>query len=286
MNAFSWEFRFDLFPTALLALGLLFAFRERWVLSGALLGLGAAAKWTPALAAAALAVWLLADRRWRLARGHVLAFTMVFGLLHLPFLISSPSETMYSYRYFSGQGVTGESLWYLLLAPLGRANVPLHEFWLPADVPAWVNSGTVIAQAIVLLALGFAAWWVRASLRAGVALAAMAPVVFLLINRVFSPQYLVLMLAAWAIAGALLAESRKEQLVLGLALMATTTANALVYPYSLFQLGLWRLASATLFVVGLAMSAWIVLRAVQRSSERESPTAVAPASSLVPTEAQ
>src|SRR5436190_859968 len=30
LNAFSWEFRFDLLPTALLALGLLFAVRERW----------------------------------------------------------------------------------------------------------------------------------------------------------------------------------------------------------------------------------------------------------------
>jgi uncharacterized membrane protein len=285
MNAFSWEFRFDLFPTALLALGLLLAFRERWLLSGALLGLGAAAKWTPALAVAALAVWLLADRRWRNAATHVMAFAVVFVVLHLPFLIWSPSETLYSYRYFSGQGVTGESLWYLLLAPLGQASVPLHEFWLPADVPSWANSGTVVAQALVLLALGIAAWRARASLRGGVAIAAMAPVVFLLVNRVFSPQYLVLMLAAWAIAGALLVESRKTQLALGLAIMAATTANALVYPYTLFQLGLWRLASATLFVIGLTTSVWIVVCAVQRSSPRESRSAVAPARPLVPTEA-
>ena len=68
LDAFSWEFRFDLVPAALLALGLLFALRERWALSGALLGLGAAVKWTPALATAALVVWLVAGRRWRPAR--------------------------------------------------------------------------------------------------------------------------------------------------------------------------------------------------------------------------
>jgi uncharacterized membrane protein len=283
MNAFSWEFRFDLVPTALLALGLLFAFRERWLLSGALLGLGAAVKWTPGLAMAALVVWLLADRRWRTAGAHLVGFVIVFALLHIPFLLWSPSETLYSYRYFSGQGLTGESLWYLVLAPLGSAKVPLHQFWLPAEVPAWVNSGTVVAQMLVLLALAFAAWKARASLRAGVAIAALTPVIFLLVNRVFSPQYLVLMLVAWAIAGALLVESRKEQLVLGLAIMAATTANALVFPYAVFQFGLWRAASAVLFLIGLAACAWLAAFAVR--SSRGSREAEEPARPVVPTEA-
>jgi hypothetical protein len=273
MNAFSWEFRFDLFPTALLALGLVFAWRERWALSGALLGLGAAAKWTPALAAATLVVWLVAGRRWRPARAHALAFTLVFGLLHLPFLVWSPSETTYAYRYFSGQGITGESLWYLLLAPFGRASVPLREFWLPATVPGWANSGTIVVQGLMLVALGFAAWRARASLRAAVGLAAIAPVLFLLMNRVFSPQYLVLMLAAWAIAGALLVESPRDQLALGVSVMAATTANALVYPYTLHQLGLWRLASALVFTAGLGTSGWLVWRSlrVARAAELSTP---------------
>jgi hypothetical protein len=274
MNAFSWEFRFDLFPTALLALGLLFALRGRWAVSGALLGLGAAAKWTPALAAVTLVVWLVAGRRWRPARAHALAFALVFGLLHLPFLLWSPSETTYAYRYFSGQGVTGESLWYLLLAPFGRASVSMREFWLPATVPGWANSATIVVQGIVLVALAAAAWRTRASLRGGVALAAIVPVVFLLTNRVFSPQYLVLMLAAWSIASALLVQSRREQLALGVAIMAATTANAFVYPYTLHELGLWRLASALLFAVGLATSAWLVWRALHASNPPEPSTSI------------
>jgi hypothetical protein len=113
----------------------------------------------------------------------------------------------------------------------------------------------------------------------------MAPVFFLLVNRVFSPQYLVLMLVAWAIAGALLVESPKEQLTIGLAIMAATTANTLVYPHSLFHLELWRLASATLFVIGLATSIWLAVRAVQRSRARQPRSAASPARPLVPTEA-
>ncbi len=266
MNAFFWEFRFDLVPTALLVLGLLLAARERWGFSGILLGLGAAVKWIPGIAFAVLAVWLLANRRTRDVVIHVVAFSAVFVLLHLPFLLWSPSEATYTYRYFSGQGLTGESLWYLLLSPLGLATVAEREFWLPADVPGWADPAAVMIQALILVALAAAAVRARGSLRAGIAIAAMAPVLFLLTNRVFSPQYLVPVLAAWAIAGALLLESRKDQLVLGIAAMAATTANAFVYPYTLHALGLWKIASALLFAIGLATSAWIVMRALRRSS--------------------
>jgi Glycosyltransferase family 87 len=263
LNAFSWEFRFDLVPTALLALGLVFALRERWALAGALLGLGAAAKWTPLLACALLAVWLLAGRRWRPALLHILAFTAVFVGLHLPFLIWSPHHTLYAYRYFHSQGVTGESLWYLLLAPVGHATVSLRQFWLPADVPNWVNPLTTAVQVAVLVALAAVAWRVRASARAGIAVAAMAPVFFLFLNRVFSPQYLVLTVASWTIAGALVLESRRGQLLLGAGVMLATTANALVYPYTLHQANLWRIASAVMFAAGLSVSLWLVARAIR-----------------------
>lgn len=45
-----------------------------------------------------------------------------------------------------------------------------------------------------------AAAYVRSNLAAGVAVAAMASVVFLATNRIFSPQFLVLFLTAWALA--------------------------------------------------------------------------------------
>jgi hypothetical protein len=285
LNLFLWEFRFDLLPTALLGLGLAVALRERWALSGALLGLGAAAKWTPGLAFALLAVWLLAGRRWGQLRAHTISFGLAFGLIHLPFLVWSTHHTLFSYRYFKGQGVTGESVWYLLLAPLGRASVNLHAFWLPARVPHWATSFTEAVQAVVLAGLCFASWRVRASIRAGVAIAAMAPVAFLLLNRVFSPQYLVLMLAAWAVAGALLLESREQQLILGLGIVAATTANAFVYPYTLYQLDLWRVASAALFAVGIATSVWLVVRAVEFAAHGEA-AVPEPTVSFVPSQAR
>jgi hypothetical protein len=265
LNAFFWEFRFDLVPTALLVLGLLLALRERWMLSGAFLGLGAAVKWTPGLAFAMLVVWLLASRRTRDLARHVSAFACVFLVLHLPFLLWSPDETLYAYRYFNGQGITGESLWYLLLAPVGLATANLQEFWLPADVPHWADPVTVVVQILLLAALAVAAIRARGSVRAVAAIAATAPVLFLLTNRVFSPQYLVLMLAAWAFAGAVVLESRRDQLALGLLAIGATTANAFVYPYTLYQHNLWRLASAALFALGFVACVGIVWRALSVS---------------------
>ena len=266
MNAFFWEFRFDLVPTAALALGLLLAFRERWTLSGVVLGLGAAVKWVPGVAFVLLALWLLASGRRPAFGWHALAFTGTFVLVHLPFVLWSPDEATYAYRYFSDQGLTGESVWYLLLAPLGLATVNLREFWLPADVPSWADPTTVAVQVLCLLGLAWAAFRARASLRAGIAIAAIAPVVFLLTNRVFSPQYLVLMLAAWAITGALVLENRRDQLILGILAVTATTANAFVYPYTLYQANLWRVASAALFAVGLATTIWLARRATRLSS--------------------
>lgn len=261
LNAFFWEFRFDLAPTALLAVGLLLAFRDRWAISGAVLGIGAAVKWAPAVSFVLLVLWLLASHRRRALGRHVAAFVALFAILHVPFLLWEPDSATYAYRYFGDQGVTGESVWYLLLAPLGLATVDMSAFWLPADVPAWADPMSVLAQAALLAAVAVAAFRARGSLHSGVAIAAVGPVVFLLANRVFSPQYLVLALAAWAIAGALTLETRREQLLLGSLAMSATSANALVYPYTLYQGSLWRGASVALFVLGFATCAWLVARA-------------------------
>jgi hypothetical protein len=73
-------------PAALLAVGLALAYRERYGLAGIVLGVGAALKWTPALAALALLVWLLASRRAREGVRHAAGFVVAFGALTIPYL--------------------------------------------------------------------------------------------------------------------------------------------------------------------------------------------------------
>jgi len=258
LNAFYWEFKFDLVPTALLALGLLLALRERWGWSGAVLGLGAAVKWVPGLAFVALLIWLIVSGRRRAARGHALGFALVALALSVPFLAWSPSAVLAAYEQQGGRVITPESLWYLLLHPIGLAELQTHISF-SAGAPEWANVAAAAIQALLVLAVVVAAVRMRGNVQAAVALGAVVPVVFLLTNRIFSPQFMVLVVAALAIAAALVAPDRRAQLAVGVALMGATLANGFVYPYSLpYQATTWQVASAILFALALIVTGWVV----------------------------
>jgi hypothetical protein len=279
LNAFYWEFKFDLVPAGLLVLGLLLAYRERWALSGVALGAGALVKWTPALTVVALVVWLLASRRTRNAIVHAGAAVATVAIVYVPFLVWSPDEVLAAYSRQSGRDITPESVWYLLLRPLDLARVRTHISF-SAGAPDWANvAATVLQVAMVVLVLA-AAVRVRGNLRAGVAVAAAAPVVFLLTNRIFSPQFVLVVAAALAFAAALVVRTREEQLAVGVALCAASLANAFVYPFALPRYAVtWPLCSAVLFVVGLGLTAWTLLRATSASA----PTPAAAASARATT---
>lgn len=257
LNAYLWEFKFDLAPTALLVSGLLLASRRRWAAAGIALGVGTALKWTPALSFVALLVWLLASRRASAARAHALAFCVTVVAFHLPFLLWSFDNVVFAYTSQAGRGITAESIWYLPLLAVGLAHYGGH---IASEVgaPGWADTIAAAAQLALLAGLLGAVVRVRKDLTAAIALAATAPVLFLLCNRVFSPQFLVLMLAAWAVAGALLLNDETEVLVFGCVILTASLANALVYPYGGF---LWEVPSATLFVLGATASGWVVFRA-------------------------
>jgi hypothetical protein len=263
MNTFFWEFRFDLAPTALLAMGLLLAYRERWGWSGFALGLGTVVKWTPALAFAALAAWCMAGRQRRPATRLAGGFFGGVLLIYLPVLAWSPTELWAAYSQQGARSVTGESLWYLPLRLLGFVG-PVPDFAaIPAGVPRWADVLAAVVQALLVLGVVAVAALARHK-GAAVAAAAVAPALFLAVNRIFSPQFLVLMLAAWAISAALLARSRQEQLLLGLAMMAATLANVFVYPHVLWNRDVtWEACSAVLFLTALFLCGWIALRALR-----------------------
>jgi hypothetical protein len=279
MNTFFWEFRFDLAPTALLATGLLLAYRERWGLSGFALGLGTVVKWTPALSFVALAAWCVAGRQRRPATRLAGGFLAGVLLFYLPFLVFSPSELSAAYSQQGGRSLTGESLWYLLLRLFGVLE-PVEEFAaFPAGAPQWADVLAVVLQALLVLGVIVIAALAR-DRGAAVAAAAVAPALFLAVNRIFSPQFLVLLLAAWAISAALLARSRREQLLLGLAMMAASLANAFVYPYVLWDReATWELCSAILFSAALAICGWslvMALRSQARAARSETSTRLSP----------
>jgi Glycosyltransferase family 87 len=261
-NAYFWQYKFDLAPAALLALGLLLAFRERWTLAGIALAVGALVKWTPALAAVALVLWLLSTRRARDAAAHGLAFVVTVAAAYIPFLIWSPSEVLAAYERQSGRAITPESVWYLLLRPFDLVSVRTHISF-SAGAPRWANVLAGVLQVAVVLALFVAAARARGA-RAAIALAALAPAAFLLTNRIFSPQFLLVAFAAWAFAASLVVRDRREQLWVGVTMAAAAVANEFVYPFALPHYDVtWVACSLALFALGLGLTGWLAVRATQ-----------------------
>ena len=258
-NSFFWQYKFDLAPAALLVVGLVLALRGRWGLSGVVLAAGTLVKWTPALAVVALVAWLLTTRRVRDAIVHAGAFAATLALVYVPFIVWSQTEVLAAYERQSGRSITPESVWYLLLRPFDLAHVRTHISF-SAGAPRWANVGAGLLQAAVVLALVAAAARARTQ-RAAVALAALVPVAFLLTNRIFSPQFMLVAFAAWALAAALVVRTRREQLWVGAAMAVAALANEFVYPFALPRYEVtWVLCSAILFATSLGLTGWLAVR--------------------------
>ena len=111
-------------------------------------------------------------------------------------------------------------------------------------------------------------------------LAALAPVAFLLTNRIFSPQFMLVAFAAWALAAALVVRTRREQLWVGVAMAAAALANEFVYPFALPRYDVtWPVCSAVLFGVGLGLTGWLAVRALSSAAGGGEPASCPSASS-------
>ena len=264
LSVFHVEMKFDALPTACLAVGLLLAWRDRWTLAGAALGIGAAVKWTPGLAALGLAVWLVASRRPRDALRLGGAATAVFVLIHLPFFAANPSAVLHAYTTQGGRGIIGESLPYLPLRALDVVP-PVEVPWLTADAPGWATGAAIAVQAIAVLVVLTALVAVRGDPAAALALASAFPVAFMLTNRVFSAQFIVTLFACWAVAGAVVLRSLSSVRLLAPLVAAAGIFNAFVYPVVWTR---WPWASAGLFAAGLAATGSIVAWAMSSAGAR------------------
>jgi hypothetical protein len=232
LGEYYWEFRYDATAAALLVAGLVLALRGRWGWSGAALAIGACFKWTPGLAAIVLVVWLLSGRRLAEARRHVVAFVCVAALFYVPCLLIWPAhDVLASFRLQGGRSLTQESVWFWPARALGLVGWN-GDYWNPAGAPRWLDIVATVVQIALVLAVVAAAAVRPARLERAVALAALAPVVFLVANRVFSLQFVLVLAAAWAVAAALFVTGRREQLVVGAAIALAVTCNAFMAPYS------------------------------------------------------
>ena len=168
----------DLVAVAL-ATGALVAYaarREEW--SGVAIGLGAATKFYPAFLVVPLFVQGLRDRQPdRSVR--VLWWSVGAWLaVNIPFAIAAPRGWIEFFRFNSERAADFDSLWYIAADLWPRAALPIR---------------VVNVASIALFAVGVAiCWWAKARVPGRLqpwTLAFPLVVVFLLVNKVYSPQY-------------------------------------------------------------------------------------------------
>ncbi|MEP7060499.1 MAG: glycosyltransferase 87 family protein [Actinomycetota bacterium] len=185
-GALNW----DLFAIALSMVGVLAFFTRRDTRSGACLGLGAAAKFFPAL----LVIPLVVDRvRSREAdRGITMAWSAGAAWLgaNIPFALLGLVGWLEFFRFNSSRGADYDSLWYIAYRLVGG-----HAY----DHTKLIN----LASAAAFAGLVALIWVLKARKHPTFArwtLCFPILVVFLLTNKVYSPQYSLWLLPWFALA--------------------------------------------------------------------------------------
>lgn len=161
--------------------------RRRPGLTGVLIGLGAATKLYPLFFLGPLLVLCLRERRMEVWLRTCAAALATWLVIDLPIYLWSPDGFLWFWRFNAGRGPDFGSLW-LVAADRGHAASP-HAI----NVTTWVVFG---AACLAIAALGL-----RARRRPRVVqLVFLVVASFLLVNKVYSPQYVLWLLPLAALA--------------------------------------------------------------------------------------
>jgi uncharacterized membrane protein len=196
----------DLFAVALATLGMWAWARSRPVVAGVLIGLGIAAKLYPALLLGALFLLCLRAGLLRSWLRTAVAAGIVWLAVNLPVALLAPEGWSRFFRLNSSRPADPDSVWNMLLHVTGQR---LFDGPLAAgESPTVLNA---VVAVLMLLFLAGAAWLTLAApVRPRVAqLAFLLVAGFLLVNKVWSPQY-----SLWLLPLAVLARPKWRSLLL------------------------------------------------------------------------
>jgi uncharacterized membrane protein len=182
----------DMLAVALATAGTLAYLRSRDGPSGAWLGLGAAAKAYPALLVPPFVLDRVRQGRPQAAGRLVLFAVGGWLLVNLPVALGASGPWQTFFRFNSARGADWDSLWFVVCQRLhGGQFCP----WSPGVLN--------VASVMLFVALAVAVWWARSSVRRdfpawtfGFPMIAL----FLLTNKVYSPQYGLWLLPWFALA--------------------------------------------------------------------------------------
>jgi uncharacterized membrane protein len=249
----------DLFAIVLATLGLWAWARRRPVLAGVLLGLGVAAKLYPVILLAAL--FLLCLRAGRLGTWFrtAVAAGAAWVAVNVPIAVLAPENWSRFFRLNSSRPADPDSVWNMLLT--ASHNRILDGPLAPGQTPSALN--TVVAVSLLLLLAGAAWLTLRAPLRPRVPqLAFLLVAGFLLLNKVWSPQY-----SLWLLPLAVLARPRWRSLLIWQATEALLWVPRLLWYLGTDNRGVkveWFFVGVTLRDIAVVVLMGLVVRDILR----------------------
>ena len=263
--------RFDIVVAVALVWATERALAGRWGWAGALIGVGAAVKLVPAIALVVLFFVAPKDRRRALLGG----FGAVVGLAVLPFVFALPDLYKSVIEYHTGRGIQAESIWGAgLLVAHHVADYPVS---IVASHRAWDAQSaftTMFKTLSNLLSIGAIVGVTVLAVRTKAGDLARASLlvlglfsVLVGVGRVYSPQYVIWLIALAAVAAALAPRVAAPAVA---ALAVTTVLAHLEFPIWFWDLLFYDKGGAlevlvardvfTLVVGGLALWGWRALR--------------------------
>jgi uncharacterized membrane protein len=179
----------DLWAVAWASAGLL-AWSRRWpVLAGILIGLGVAAKLYPVLFLGVLFLLCLRAGRLRDWAKTTLATVLTWTAVNLPVALEAPENWSLFFRLNQDRTADPDSLWRIIEHISGSTGATLFDPVLaPGQAPSGLNLAVALATAAVCAGVAFVA--LRAPVRPRLPqLLFLLVAGFLLVNKVWSPQF-------------------------------------------------------------------------------------------------
>ncbi len=253
---------FDALATALALGGLLAWARRRPVLAGVLIGLGIAAKLYPALLLLPILLLGLRTGRMRDAVRTALLAALTWALVNAPVAIAYPRGWSEFFRLNSRRGDDMDSLYNVVKSFTGWKGFDSGlGFWQP---PILLNSVVAALFLLCCAAIGYIA--LTAPRRPRLAqLAFLIIAAFLLVNKVWSPQF-----SLWLVPLAVLALPHRRILLTWMAVDALVWIPRMLYLYGEKNKGLpeqWFTATVLLRDLAVMVLIAIVIRQIYCPAE-------------------
>ncbi|OBI77065.1 glycosyltransferase family 87 protein [Mycobacterium asiaticum] len=253
---------FDALATAFAMSGLLAWARRRPVLAGVLIGLGAAAKLYPLLFLGPLLVLGIRSGRLRGVARTALAAAVTWLAVNLPVMVLYPRGWSEFFRLNTRRGDDMDSLFNVVKSFTGWHGFdPSLGFWEP---PTVLNAVVTVLFLLCCAAIGYIA--LTAAHRPRLAqLAFLVVAVFLLTNKVWSPQF-----SLWLVPLAVLAVPHRRVLLVWMTIDALVWVPRMYYLYGNSNRSLpeqWFTTTVLLRDIAVIALCALVIRQIYRPSE-------------------